>query len=166
MLLCFECFCRLSAYYTYFTCRNCVCQPSVMAETTVNHSAFAFIVFDFQHWVAKLRLRRRYFQHSKHSVTTPRAGITPDYGRLAEKLALNRFPGPFLVCDLNRTPIVMAKHGDPCVHFSGISSCGRTSRETVSHPQRRQPLPTTYKMALPVNVTVTNKRLKPLTTTL
>ena len=96
---------------------NCVCQPSVMAETTVNHSAFAFIVFDFQHWVAKLRLRRRYFQHSKHNVTTPRAGITSDYGRLAEKLALNRFPGPFLVCDLNRTPIVMAKHGDPCVHF-------------------------------------------------
>ena len=46
-----------------------------------------------------------------------------------------------LVCDLNRTPIVIAKHGGSCVHFSGISTCGRTSPETVSHPQR-QPLPT------------------------
>ena len=33
--------------------------------------------------------------------------------------------------------IVMAKHGGSCVHFSGISTCGRTSRETVSHPQSR-----------------------------
>ena len=41
-----------------------------------------------------------------------------------------------LVCDLNRTPIVMAKHGGSCVHFSGISTCRRTSRKTVSHPQR------------------------------
>ena len=37
--------------------------------------------------------------------------------------------------------IVMAKHGRSCVHFSGISTCGRTSRETVSHPQC-PPLPT------------------------
>ena len=37
--------------------------------------------------------------------------------------------------------IVMAKHGGSCVHFSGISTCGRTSRETVSHPQC-PPLPT------------------------
>ena len=43
--------------------------------------------------------------------------------------------------------IVMAKHGGSCVHFSGISTCGRTSRETVSHPQR-QPLPTPYKIFL------------------
>ena len=57
--------------------------------------------------------------------------------------------------------IVMAKHGGSCVHFSGISTCGRTSRETVSHSQR-QPLPTPHKIALPV----TNKRLQPLTTTL
>ena len=42
-------------------------------------------------------------------------------------------------------PIVMTKHGGSCVHFSGISTCGRTSRETVSHPQR-QPLPTPYKI--------------------
>ena len=37
--------------------------------------------------------------------------------------------------------IVMAKHGGSCVHFPGISTCGRTSRETVSHPQC-PPLPT------------------------
>ena len=70
-----------------------------------------------------------------------------------------------LVCDLNRTPIVMAKHGGSCVHFSGISTCGRTSPETVSHPQR-QPLPTAYKISLPVYVIVTNKRLQLLATTL
>ena len=68
------------------------------------------------------------------------------------------------VCDLNRTPLVMAKHGGPCVHFSWISTCGRTSRETVSHPQR-PPLPTLYKISLPVCVVVANKRLQPLTTT-
>ena len=70
----------------------------------------------------------------------------------------------FLVCDLNRTPIVMAKHGRPCVHFSGISTCGRTSRETASHPQH-PPLPTLCKISLPVYVIVTNERLQPLTTT-
>ena len=61
--------------------------------------------------------------------------------------------------------IVMAKHGGSCVHFSGISTCGRTSPETVSHPQR-QPLPTAYKISLPVHVIVTNKRLQLLATTL
>ena len=60
--------------------------------------------------------------------------------------------------------IVVAKHWGSCVHFSGISTCGRTSRETVSHSQR-QPLPTPHKIALSVYVTVTNKRLQPLTTT-
>ena len=59
----------------------------------------------------------------------------------------------------------MAKHGGSCVHFSGISTCGRTSPETVSHPQR-QPLPTAYKISLPVHVIVTNKRLQLLATTL
>ena len=59
----------------------------------------------------------------------------------------------------------MAKHGGSCVHFSGISTCGRTSRETISHSQR-QPSPTRHKIASPVYVTVTNKRLQPLTTTL
>ena len=70
-----------------------------------------------------------------------------------------------LVCDLNRTPIVMAKHRGSRVHFTGISTCGRTSPETVSHPQR-QPLPTPCKISLPVYVILTNKRLQPLTTTL
>ena len=53
---------------------------------------------------------------------------------------------------------VMAKHGGPCVHFSGISTCGRTSRETVSHPQHA-PLPILCKISLPVHVIVTNGRL-------
>ena len=70
----------------------------------------------------------------------------------------------FLVCDLNRTPIDMAKHGGSCVHFSGISTCRRTSRETVSHPQC-PPLPTLCKISLPIYVIVTNKLLQPLTTT-
>ena len=69
-----------------------------------------------------------------------------------------------LVCDLNRTPIVMANHGGPCVHFSGISTCGRTSRETVLHPQHAQ-LPTLCKISLPVYDIVTNEQLQPLTTT-
>ena len=71
----------------------------------------------------------------------------------------------YVWCDLNRTPIVIAKHGGSCVHFSGISTCGRTSPETVSHPQRH-PLPTAYKISLPVYVIVTNKRLQLLATTL
>ena len=78
-------------------------------------------------------------------------------------LQTNAYICALLVCDLNQ--IVMAKHGGSCVHFSGISTCGRTSRETVSHSQR-QPFPTPHKIALPVYVTVTNKRLQPLTTTL
>ena len=57
------------------------------------------------------------------------------------------------------------QHGGSCVHFSGISTCRRTSPETVSHPQR-QPLPTAYKISLPVYVIVTNKRLQFLATTL
>ena len=56
----FECFCRLSTNHTYLTCRKCVCQYSVMTETTVKQRAFAFIVFDFHHWDTQLRLRRRY----------------------------------------------------------------------------------------------------------
>ena len=53
-----------------------------------------------------------------------------------------------MVCDLNRRSIVMAKHGGSCVHFSGISTCGTTSRQTVSHPQR-PPLPILYKYLYP-----------------
>ena len=45
--------------------------------------------------------------------------------------------------------IVLAKHGGSCVHFSGISTCRRTSPESFSHPQC-QPLPTPYKISLPV----------------
>ena len=44
--------------------------------------------------------------------------------------------------------IVMAKNGGSCVNFSGISTCGRTPRETVSHPQS-PPLPTLYKYLYP-----------------
>ena len=44
----FQCFCRLSLKYTsYLTCRNFVCQHSVMVETTLKPHAFAFIVFNF-----------------------------------------------------------------------------------------------------------------------
>ena len=39
-----------------------------------------------------------------------------------------------LVSDRNRIPVVMAKRGGSCVHFSGITTCRRTSRETASHP--------------------------------
>ena len=39
-----ECFCRLSPNHTYLTCRNFLCQYSVMAETTVKQRAFAFII--------------------------------------------------------------------------------------------------------------------------
>ena len=60
--------------------------------------------------------------------------------------------------------IVMAKHGGSCVHFSGISTCGRTSRETVAHPQC-PPLPTLCNISLPIYVIVTNILLQPLTTT-
>ena len=69
------------------------------------------------------------------------------------------------VCDLSRTPVVMAlKRGGSCVHFSGISTYGWTSQEIVSNPQH-PPLPTLYKISLPVYVIVANKRLQPLTKT-
>ena len=55
-------FCLLSPNYTYFTCRNCVCQHSVMTETTVKQRAFAFICpMSNMYWDTRLRLRRRYF---------------------------------------------------------------------------------------------------------
>ena len=62
------------------------------------------------------------------------------------------------VCDLNRTPVVIAKYGCSCVHISGISTCRKSSRETVSHPQR-PPLQTLYKISVPVHVIVTNNLL-------
>ena len=52
----------------------------------------------------------------------------------------------------------------PVPIFSGISTCGRTSRETVLHPQH-PPLSTLCKISLHVYVIVANERLQPLTTT-
>ena len=69
-----------------------------------------------------------------------------------------------LVWDLNRTAVAMANPGCSCVHFSGISTCRKTSRETDLHSQH-PPIPTLYKISLPVYVIVTNKRFQPLTTT-
>ena len=37
------------------------------------------------------------------------------------------------VCDLNRTPIVMAKHGGPCVHFFQESPLAGKPREILFH---------------------------------
>ena len=93
--------------------------------------------------------------------------LVPAYNRMvfASEATDNSTQGPCWCAILIAHQIVMAKHGGSCVHFSGISTCGRTSRETVSHSQR-QLLPTPHKIALPVYVTVTNKRLQPLTTTL
>ena len=68
-----------------------------------------------------------------------------------------------LMYDLNRTPIVMAKHGGSRVHFSGISTCERTSREIVSHPQR-PPLGFCTKYLYPSTL-FWQIKLKPLTTT-
>ena len=64
---------------------------------------------------------------------------------------------PALVC-------MLWQNMEACVHFSGISTCGRTLGETVSHPQHA-PLPTLFKISLPVYVIVTNERLQPFTTT-
>ena len=78
-------------------------------------------------------------------------------------ITLKRFPH-YWCAILIAHQIVMAKHGGSCVHFSEISTCGRTSRETVSHPQC-PPLPTLCKISLPIYVIMTNKLLQPLTTT-
>ena len=98
-----------------------------------------------------------------------------DYWLMLSWIYFNVYQGPMSQCCLNDQmvywyailiahKIVMAKHGGSCVHFSGISTCGRTSRETVSHPQC-PPLPTLCKISLPIYVIVTNKLLQPLTTT-
>ena len=72
----------------FSTCRNVVCQHSVMAEITVKQRAFAFIVFDFQNWETRLRSRRRYFRavNMRQNVIAPRAGIMPDCDHPATKL--------------------------------------------------------------------------------
>ena len=54
----FQCFCRLSLNYTYLTCRNFVCQHSVMVQTTLKPRAFAFILSDFSNMYWETR---RYF---------------------------------------------------------------------------------------------------------
>ena len=64
--------------------------------------------------------------------------------------------GSFWCAILIAHQIVMAKHGGSCVHFSEISTCGRTSRETVSYPQC-PPLPTLCKISLPIYVIMTNQ---------
>ena len=69
-----------------------------------------------------------------------------------------------LVCDLNRTPNCYGKTWRFLCPFFRISTCGRTSRETVSHPQC-PPLPTLCKISLSIYVIVKNKMLQPLTTT-
>ena len=128
------------------------------------------------------------FFSGKNSIESSKPAVVPRYDHLpicsiwiclcakymgqiwanAERICLklmHRFNTNYWCAILIAHQIVMAKHGGSCVHFSGISTCGRTSRETVSHSQR-QPLPTPHKIALPVYVTVTNKRMQPLTTTL
>ena len=114
--------------------------------------------------------------HFLSIIEKTRAALTPKYPRpprsiygttwsYCETVILWNSLGDDWCAILITHQIVMAKHGGSCVHFSGISTCGRTSRETFSHSQR-QPLPNLHKIALPVYVTVTNKRLQPLTTTL
>ena len=114
--------------------------------------------------------------HFLSIIEKTRAALTPKYPRpprsiygttwsYCETVILWNSLGDDWCAILIAHQIVMAKHGGSCVHFSGISTCGRTSRETVSHSQR-QPLPNPHKIALPVYVTVTNKQLQPLTTTL
>ena len=49
----FQCFCRLSLNYTYLTCRNFVCQHSVMVETTLKPCAFAYMVSYFPTCIGK-----------------------------------------------------------------------------------------------------------------
>ena len=60
-----------------------------------------------------------------------------------------------LVCDLNQNM-------EAPVSISQKSPLAGEPRERLSHPQR-PPLPTLYKIYLPVYVIVTNKRLQALT---
>ena len=86
----FESFCGLSPNYTYLTCRKCERQHSLVAETTVKQCAFAFIMFDFRIGIPGFVYVGAIFSaiNIRHNVTTPRAGILSDCGRLAEKMAL------------------------------------------------------------------------------
>ena len=70
-----------------------------MAETTVKQDAFAFIASNFQHVLEHPASHRAIFSAVNIRQTSSSwAGIPPDCGRLAEKLALKHldcFPGPF-----------------------------------------------------------------------
>ena len=46
----FTSFCGFLPYQTHLTCRNFICQHSVIAETTVKQHPLAFILFKFQCW--------------------------------------------------------------------------------------------------------------------
>ena len=113
--------------------------------------------------------RRRPKKTSKLCVTGLCAGNSPVTGEFPAQMASNAENVPiwwrhharrncyneeaYICCGywcaiLIAHQIVMAKHGRSCVHFSEISTCGRTSRETVSHPQC-PPLPTLCKYLYP-----------------
>ena len=53
----------------------------------------------------------------------------PPNNKILKSVWRGRIVLALLVCDLTRTPVVInCKHKDSCVHFSGISTCRRTSR--------------------------------------
>ena len=104
------------------------------------------------HWLWKISwvyvIAARLCEHSNLARFEKCVGKTLQHGYIyGDILMLNDVIITYWCAILIAHQIVMAKHGGSCVHFSGISTCGRTSRETVSHPQR-QPLPTPYKIFL------------------
>ena len=141
---------HLKYKYGYLT--SCCTWP-ILAEVTLyrgnNTIIFFFLSIDRQ-------LNIQITAWSKLGLYTNKV---PKIGNKATK-----YTGCYWCAILIAHQIVMAKHGGSCVHFSGISTCGKTSRETVSHPQC-PPLPTLCKISLPIYVIVTNKLLQPLTTT-
>ena len=90
----FECFCSLSLNYTYFTCRNFVCQHSVMVETTLKPRAFAFIVSNIQ----------RYFSARKHQAKRHQwscrdsARLRSPCGEVGTRSVSTVFPDPLISC--------------------------------------------------------------------
>ena len=70
-----------------------------------------------------------------------------------------------LVCDLNRTPNCYGKTWRPVSIFPESPLAGEP-RERLFHIHTVNRYQTPHKIALPVYVTVTNKRSQPLTTTL
>ena len=111
----FECFCRLSPKYTYLTCRNFVCQHSVMAETTLKPRAFVFIVSEFSNM--NWETRRYFWRSGKHAANfTCRDSARLCCVRLAEKLALVAFR-------LFPRPPMISCHWVLWSHRSGTSVC-------------------------------------------